>query len=80
MLQSDNVISAFRYSGVLLHYECMCKRRQPRCCARVSYVRTAGQEALYARFWILPLEGVNDMKGEGLGFWWGLRGGARGGA
>ncbi len=37
-----------------------------------SYIRTAGQEALYARFWILPLEGAEDTKGKGLWFWWGL--------
>ncbi len=38
---------------------------------RTSSIRTAGQEALYARFWILPLEGVDDTKGESLGIWWG---------
>ncbi len=37
-----------------------------------SYIRTAGQEALYVQFWILPLEDVDNTKGEGLGLWWGL--------
>ncbi len=39
---------------------------------RTSYIRTAGQEALYARFCILQLVGVDDTNDEDLGFWWGV--------
>ncbi len=44
------------------------------------FIHTVGRkEALYARFWILSLEGVDNTEGEGLGFWWGLgEGGVRG--
>ncbi len=37
-----------------------------------TYIRAAGREALYTRFWILPLEGDDDTRNEGLGFWWGV--------
>ncbi len=46
--------------------------------SRTNYRRTAGQEVLYARFWILPLEGVDDTR-QGFGGLAGVGGRVEGG-
>ncbi len=46
---------------------------------RHNYILTAGQEALYTQFWILPLSGLDDMR-RGFGVLAGVGGRWEGGA